>query len=338
MVRRSLASDLGSRDQKSLRAKDGAVRVRGPARRPNYSVGAQRKALVHDLVHRRELFSYLTGEYTYVPDSPARVADGKLWIAHKSSPNQPVQVARGLFPECPAWSPTHPALAYLIHGDSPSSWEMRLVQDYQTEVLKEFRIPAPSVFGPFVNRTFDFSTGGDLYFLARRSILVSSSSGVARFGPAGVLSDARNPDLDGWQRYVRALRVSPNADFVAATTDDDSTVIVDSDDLLRVADNRLRAWSGNYGIMTFGLTGNPTAALYPVDSTSPPRVIRNAVKIAIHADLGGDWFSYRPGTANFRGIYWRNPDGSVLDITELGFRAGISASIDGGVVDYAVHP
>lgn len=132
--------------------------------------------------------------------------------------------------------------------------------------------------------------------------------------------DIRDPDLRSWLRFVRVLRVSPSGELVAATADEDGTGIVDSDELLRVADNRLRAWSGNYGIMTFGLAdGAPSAALYPVDSRSPPRVIASARKVSIHADLGGEWFAHNVGRGRPR-LIWRNPDGSVLSITEFGFR------------------
>ncbi|HYN35816.1 MAG TPA: hypothetical protein VEV82_02465, partial [Actinomycetota bacterium] len=88
----------------------------------------------------------------------------------------------------------------------------------------------------------------------------------------------------------------------------------------------------------FGLAdGAPSAALYPVDSQSPPRVIASARKVSIHADLGGEWFAHNVGRGRPR-LIWRNPDGSVLSITEFGFRAGAVASIDGGVVDHGVVP
>lgn len=291
-----------------------------------------------------KLLAYITGAseiYTAFRrpgGNPAVGLAGKLWVAHTSSLERPVQVTEGLFPECPAWSPTERSLAYLIRGDTDRSWEMRIHEGHRTDVLQEFRRRAPSVFGPGMNRTFDFSSNGDLFFLARRSIYMASNGEVTRFGPAGVLNEIRDRDLEGWLRFVRVLRVSPDGDLVAATVDDDSTGIVGPAGVVREVENRLRAWSGNFGVMTFGLTDDrPAATLYPVDPDIPPRPIENALKVAIHADLEGNWSAHNVGRGRPR-VVWRNPDGSVLSVTQFDFNATNMASIAGGVVDRAVVP
>ena len=288
------------------------------------------------------LLTYLTGELRYYTTfsngNLAYGVDGELWVAHRTSPNQPVLIADGLFPECPVWSTTDRSLAYLIQGDTEKTWEMRLYEGHRTDVLKEFRLHAPSMLGPDMNRTFDFSMEGDLFFLARRSIYVASSGGVTRFGPAGILKELRDPELRGWQRFVRALRVSPSSGLVGATIDDETTLIVDPDEVLRVVPNRLRGWAGNHGVVTFGITEDrPAADLYPVDPSGSTRRLRNALKVGIYADAEGEWFAHNVGLGRPR-VIWRNPDGSIGSVTELGFRGWIMASIDGGVIDRAVVP
>ncbi len=286
-----------------------------------------------------EVLAYLTGDPHYYAN-PAWGVAGTLWVAHRDSLQQPVAVAKGLFPECPAWSPADRSLAYLIQGGDERSWEMRVLDGYRTEVLKEFNIRAPSVSGPYMNRTFDFSSSGDLFFLARRSIYVNSEQSVTTFGPAAVLDEMRDDEADGWLRYVRSLRVSPDGLMVAVTANWDKTGVVDSDSLMRVAPNRFRAWSGNFGIVTFGLnnSGQLAVALFPVDPQGDARELpRSALKQLIHADLGGQWFAHSDSRGRGR-VFWYNPDGSRLQVTELDFNARAHAVTAGGIIDLTIWP
>lgn len=282
-----------------------------------------------------ELLAYLIGAPSQYGPSASAIT-GKLWVADADSLVHPVAVARGLFPECPSWSPTESSLAYLIRGETERTWEMRRLTGLATEVVRRFRIEVPSVSGPSTNRTFDFSNAGDLFFLARRSIYVDSAEGTTRFGPAGVLDELRE-GASGWLRYVRSLRVSPDGRIVAATGSWYRTGVVDHDELVTVVPNRFRAWSGNFGVVTFGLDpdGFPSTQLFPADPGSPiVELPPSAHKKSIHADLDGNWFMYGSARGKLR---WYAPDGSVIRVVELGFAGGAVASTAGGAVDVAIN-
>jgi hypothetical protein len=285
-----------------------------------------------------ELLAYLTGKQTqYGPSARARAIGGTLWVAHHESLHHPVAAARGLFPECPSWSPTERSLAYLVQGSNEGTWEMRRREGLRTQVIKRFRIPAPSIMGPQMNRSFDFSNDGSLFFLARRSVFVDSSDGMSRFGPAGVLEEGPRAD-EPWMRFVRSLRMSPDGQLVAATVNWYSTAIIDTDRVRRIVPNRFRAWGGNSGVLTFGESedGYPTVELFPVDPQTPSLELpASARKKSIHADLGGDWFMYGTSKGKLR---WYNPDGSLLNVIELDFRGGPIASTMAGVIDVAINP
>ena len=277
------------------------------------------------------LLAYLTGPlhaYDRLTDGPSRVTAvataGELRITQVASGTTTV-VSRGLFPECPLWSPTGRSLAYLERaGRAPATWRLKVLTGNHSQTVGTFRTPSPSLSGPKLNWTFDWSPSGELVFLKDRSLFrFRSGRAVERLGTRNALR-AIEAMAGDYGTYQRLCRFSPDGSLMAVAIGGAVGIFHADGRLVDVVQGLFRGWAGNSGVLTVQVVRRlpPSLFLHPASRGSARQLIDKGHKVAVITDPAGEWFAY-PDSEGEHSLVFRRPDGSVLGRVSLPFRPGL---------------
>lgn len=286
--------------------------------------------------------SYLTYWRAHRPYQALAIA-GRLGLT--SSRGKVLHLERGLFPECPAWSPKDATLAYVSRsGNSP--WRLSLYQHGRSSRIAMLPGPAPSLDGPATNRSFAWRPHSDELLFVRGDSLVLCRTGT--IGTLSTLGSFRRIDRmiirSGWlhaSRYSRGLTFSPDGQLVAGYV----TGVIGIWDMRTGHSNRLipgifHSWAGNDGVLAVSLThpckgcGDVTLIRYGAVTHTRTLVARYYKNMTI-ADPDGRWAAYSGWERrNERALYFLNGSGKSSSRVWLRFRPRIIGAIgrDGRMV------
>jgi hypothetical protein len=286
--------------------------------------------------------TYITGEKQLIPRPGAQTLFGwlgTLWVVRTSAGIAAAQrVDDGFFPsaECPAWSASRNALAYIMR-DPSGKLLLKVYDDQRSSQIATLDDAVPSTG----YRTFAWNPGGSaLAFISGNSLASAQGSWAPRpFGLSGAL---RAVETDGTKQghdpAARTLSLSPNGRWLAASVAAATGIFRADGTLAKIVPGHLMGWSGNLGVLTerAGGTLEPTLFRYSLTSREPAVPLERNFKSNVLSDPSGHWFAY-PSSKTPRILIFRRPNGRVLRRVSLPFMpfAMQAVSADGRMADPA---
>jgi hypothetical protein len=250
---------------------------------------------------------------------------GALYVSAARPSPVPVKVANGVFPtaECPRWSPSGAALAFVHSAKGAAPWSVSVWRESKMRVVGTIGDTVPSVQYP----TFAWAGGTRLLFFDSTGLYATTGT------PVRVLDAAKLARIDSRarDRYPFSLSVSPNGKVLGVSIGHQCGVFRIDGRSIAVVQGQLNGWAGNHG--TLNLTSDRFArvTLYLHTFKKPKRSVAIArfFKAGIVTDPAGAWFGY-VNRSKSRSIEFRRADATLIRRLRPSFNPYLIAGVARG--------